>query len=767
MMESTRETIGELYDEMTKIGSGGGGVIFKAYHKRLKKYVVLKEMRSQVMGVLDERLETDILKDLHHKYLPQVFDFLTIGNQVYTVMDFIEGSSFDQLIYEGRKFSRQEVLKYTEQLCEVMAYLHKRSTPILHGDIKPANIMLRPDGDICLIDFNIAGFLSDGAMVTLGYSAGYASPEQYSAVQSQKNRSSHVKQPPVEDALTELLRESDEGEAAVSSERKTALKEREATLSSERKTVLKERGAAVSSGEKNVEIDYADGLEALMKVDENDKAASARESVTLDNSAMKIDLRADVYSIGATMYHLATGICPSTDSGRNPPLDEASLGYSNGFAVIINKAMESEPGRRFADADEMLRAVKKIYKYDKNYKALIIKQEIAYAAVTLFVGMSVFMFFQGGHRMRRERIDEYGAMIAELTNARETSSADFEELYDRAAAYMPEKLDAHYQKAVYLAEQGMHEECIRFIQENLLGEAAFPEQAFAADVYYMVANCFFELEEYDEAAAYYEAAVEMDGQVSRYYGDYAISLAYCGRMDEADEVLKKGRERGMGSDYVLLVSAEIEFGKGMYDDAITHFKECIDMTENRTIKFRAYVLCDKAFRKKGETEEILLESVELLTRAATDVEPSDKLLILERLAQDYMDLGTATEHAEYDSKALEVLDEIVKYGWGNDTTQMNKAILLEKLGRLDEAETLLKGLAEQEPDNYVFYKRLSVLEADMQGEKPKEERDYRQFEEYYQKTMELYENTKLAANDVEIQWLEQAYSDLKAGGWME
>lgn len=187
MIEVSKEEFYRLYSGITEIGSGGGGVIFRAYHQRLQKYVVLKKIRSNVQGILDERGETDILKELHHEYLPQVFDFLNVEGDVYTVMDFIEGKSFDQLIKEKIPFTKKQVLKYTRQLCIVMAYLHGQKIPVLHGDIKPANIMLKPDDNICLIDFNIAGYLSEGAMITIGYSVGYASPEQCQAVQSLVN----------------------------------------------------------------------------------------------------------------------------------------------------------------------------------------------------------------------------------------------------------------------------------------------------------------------------------------------------------------------------------------------------------------------------------------------------------------------------------------------------------------------------------------------------------------------------------------------------
>ena len=70
------------------------------------------------------------------------------------------------------------------------------------------------------------------------------------------------------------------------------------------------------------------------------------------------------------------------------------------------------------------------------------------------------------------------------------------------------------------------------------------------------------------------------------------------------------------------------------------------------------------------------------------------------------------------------------------------------------------------PENFIYYKRLAVLESVIQGTKANEERDYKQFLEYYNTTMEMYNNTKLETNDVEIQWLQQIYEQLLSGGWI-
>ena len=74
-MEYTREAFEQTYLIIDKIGQGGGGTALKAYHKRLKKEVVLKRIHSDLKNI-NTRAETDILKGLKHAYLPQVLDFL-------------------------------------------------------------------------------------------------------------------------------------------------------------------------------------------------------------------------------------------------------------------------------------------------------------------------------------------------------------------------------------------------------------------------------------------------------------------------------------------------------------------------------------------------------------------------------------------------------------------------------------------------------------------------------------------------------------------
>ena len=175
--------INGMYKIIKPIGEGGTGDIFLAWHLNLKKNVVIKRIKDDFVGKVNERGEADILKKLHHRYLPQVYDFIQTGNEVYTVMDYIEGNTLKDYIDAKIRFNEAQIIKWLKQLCEALDYLHSQQPAIIHSDIKPSNIMITPDGDVCLIDFNIS-FSADGTDQLTGCTEAYASPEQIRKVKS-------------------------------------------------------------------------------------------------------------------------------------------------------------------------------------------------------------------------------------------------------------------------------------------------------------------------------------------------------------------------------------------------------------------------------------------------------------------------------------------------------------------------------------------------------------------------------------------------------
>lgn len=174
------DIIGGMYQVVREIGKGGTGVIYLGYHLRLQKQVVIKRIKDNFTGRVNVRAEADILKKLHHTYLPQVYDFLMVGSGVYTVMDYIPGHDMQYYLDRNYSFPEKTVAIWLRQLCEVLEYLHTREPQILHSDIKPANIMITPEGNVCLIDFNISLDGETGTEIQ-GLSQFYAAPEQYQA----------------------------------------------------------------------------------------------------------------------------------------------------------------------------------------------------------------------------------------------------------------------------------------------------------------------------------------------------------------------------------------------------------------------------------------------------------------------------------------------------------------------------------------------------------------------------------------------------------
>lgn len=164
------------YQILEEIGHGSGGVVYRAFHTRLKKEVVIKRIKNNGMKV-SGRAEADLIKNIKHSYLPQVFDFIEEGGEAYTVMDYISGSDIDRLVRNGTTFRCKDIIKIGIELCEAVEYLHRCRPPIIHSDIKPGNVMLNDAGDICLIDFNIA-LVFDRDLKAIGGTPGYAPPEQ-------------------------------------------------------------------------------------------------------------------------------------------------------------------------------------------------------------------------------------------------------------------------------------------------------------------------------------------------------------------------------------------------------------------------------------------------------------------------------------------------------------------------------------------------------------------------------------------------------------
>ena len=181
------------YKILNKIGQGGMSVVYLAMNEKANRQWAVKEVRKE--GVLDFEVvrqslirETDLLKQLKHPNLLGIADIIETEDTMLIVMDYIEGVSLDQLLREAGAQPQDEVVKWARQLCDVFSYLHSQDPPIIYRDLKPSNIMLKPDGNICLIDFGTARQYKSKniADTTCLGTIGYAAPEQFAGEQQRQ-----------------------------------------------------------------------------------------------------------------------------------------------------------------------------------------------------------------------------------------------------------------------------------------------------------------------------------------------------------------------------------------------------------------------------------------------------------------------------------------------------------------------------------------------------------------------------------------------------
>ena len=183
------------YQITRPLGRGGMGTVFLAEHLQLQSTLAIKEVCSpgeseeERQATLEQyQREARFLVQLNHPNLPKVQDAFVENDRFYLVMEYIEGVTLEARLKEraGRPLPVIQVIEWGLQIADVLAYLHTQDPPIIFRDLKPANVMVKPDNTIRLIDFGIARRFQQGAVhdTSLFGSVGYSPPEQFGRQQT-------------------------------------------------------------------------------------------------------------------------------------------------------------------------------------------------------------------------------------------------------------------------------------------------------------------------------------------------------------------------------------------------------------------------------------------------------------------------------------------------------------------------------------------------------------------------------------------------------
>ncbi len=760
--------LAKTYDDIRVLNTtGGGGVIYSGYHKRLNRRVVLKQIRAEHLDAIGSRRELDLLLDLKHTYLPQIFDFWEYANDVYTVMEFIEGKSLKEHLDAGRVFSEREVTRFAIQLAEVLAYLHNSPSHIVHADIKPANIMLTPGDNICLIDFNVSA-TGDGAEDTIGYTPGYAPPEQlYAFVRCKQANHARASAQPVEsiaaapaanaedDRTALLYRDNDPDKtyldedartclsAASADHDRTALSGTAAVAPPTASAALTQRTATLRT--ETLRIGKPGSLFSQLE-----DTADRIEVHFGKKRRITVDMRTDIYSACATLYHLLTGRRPlaADTAAKQIPIEALCPRVNDAFADILEKGMAFDPDKRFSSSDQLLAALHKLAKSSRRYKRMRLGQDLTVLLLVAVFGLGLVSALRGGMMLLDTRTE---AILSEA------------DTYNRTGQYAL--------VAPYITEQLLDSPFLALCADTTLGDA-----------YYLCGTAALSGGDAAQAVSYLRTALLYRSDNPNFYRDYAIALARIGDTDGAAEALAQADTLGLTGANLDAVRGEILYAGGQYEDAGAAYRACLAVMDESTAAdlspddlttlVHALIGQDNILAPDGETTAVLRERITALGAGIAwfsedSTTASYANVLHERLAGIALTLGMQYKEAGDTNGAthaiLQAADSyrvLVDGGFATLNEYLNLSVCYQSTGFLDEAREVLRSAEVRYSDRYALSMRTALLAYDIAMQYPPEERDFSEVRTYGERAVTLYNTRTDAAEDPEMVYLTRILAEL-------
>ena len=517
------------YKILNKIGQGGMSIVYLAMNERANKQWAIKEVRKD--GVKDFEVvkqglivEIDMLKRLSHPNLPSIIDVIDQKDNFLIVMDYIQGNSLKDRLDEFGAQPQELVIEWAKQLSDVLGYLHTRKPAIIYRDMKPSNIMLKPDGKLTLIDFGTAREYKEKnlADTTCLGTIGYAASEQFG-------------------------------------------------------------GKGQTDG------------------------------------------RTDIYCLGATLYHLVTGMNPSEPPYEIKPIREINPSLSSGLEKIILKCTQRNPEDRYQNCAELTYALEHYDEIDDIYRNRQ-KKRLSAFITTIFLAIVSLGVGVGFDKAAEAKTDEqYEDVIAEANSL--TNEESIRATLKKAILIKPGDKEAYisliesYYNPQYGDENDMYNFSVKEAQEieellNDYGSDLKENKSNYVEVSYELAKAYFfyytygnedksgdnENAKYKAAKKWYKNVIDYSDENNFLYWNeskiyYEISEYYTSIGDWENTGDFKGKYLEYFSNYIQLFSLASDNKK----------------INNDNIKLRMYQLFSSALAAK--TEKFINDGV-----AAEDVQ---------------------------------------------------------------------------------------------------------------------------------------------------
>jgi outer membrane protein assembly factor BamB/tRNA A-37 threonylcarbamoyl transferase component Bud32 len=185
------EVLRDRYRILGVLGMGWTGNVYQAQDLNFPKVTRLCAVKEMVNTATDPAVRETILRNferevyilatLRHPAVPQIYDYFSLGDRAYLVMEFIQGKDLEAILNSTDKvLPVEQVREWALEICDVLAYLHNhKPEPIIFRDMKPSNVMIDHMNHVRLVDFGIAKIFEVGKKGTMIGTEGYSPPEQY------------------------------------------------------------------------------------------------------------------------------------------------------------------------------------------------------------------------------------------------------------------------------------------------------------------------------------------------------------------------------------------------------------------------------------------------------------------------------------------------------------------------------------------------------------------------------------------------------------
>ena len=514
------------YKILNKIGQGGMSVVYLAMNEKANKQWAIKEMRKEKnknYEIMKQSLitETNLLKELKHPYLPSIADIIESDDTIIIVMDYVEGRPLSDILTEEGTIEEDKVADYAIQLCDVLDYLHSQNPPIIYRDLKPANIMLRPDGKITLIDFGTArkyNYDSVSDTTCLG-TIGYAAPEQFAG---------------------ETLRQT--------------------------------------------------------------------------------DARTDIYNLGATMYHLLTGVNPSEPPYELYPIRRWDESLSNGLEKIILRATRKDPDKRFNDCKEMSYALQHFRDLDDSYIATQKKKMFLFAA-SLILSFTFFSMAIVVNGMEKREISKvYNNYLSEAalkiasTGSKNVVDTDILKLFKDAINVSPNSTEAYIRMLDYYCDLGQTRNGLMAISAMIAsgtGDLSNNDDLMMrmGQIYFLGNSKDTEFNiDYGTAARYFDKVNIKKYPQAKYYSSLSKSLSE------------------IGMDWNIIVKDMKNVDEYLNTEVNEEEKAEIYITLSKIYRANAFAIQKVGEKPFDKAMELLNKAGEILNSSYTDKNLKDKYL---------------------------------------------------------------------------------------------------------------------------------------------